>query len=516
MTTTAPPPASLRFLLRHELRLAWRRGGLAQLGVSFPLAVLTLVVLMHLAAFGFVAGVRLLHWTDADFVAAATVGLAYAAGLILMQAMRQAVDVLYEGRDLAWLATAPLPLRTILRARMAAIALNAGWLWLVLAGTLADALAVLVTPVALAIYPLVASVALFAAALSVWLVVLLRDLVGLRTMRTLVMLFSMLAGGSVFVGSQVSSVLTAPEQAALWRALHPHGGGLLALLWWPSRAAMGAAVPLVACIGASIVAAALAAIWVEHRFARGGFDNIARRTVRRATSAAAFRTGTWRVLLVKEWRLVWRTPGLVGRALYQGVYLVPVVMAAWRSGAAVAAPVLAATPVFIGSELARLFMVTAMAGDQAPALAASAPVARRRVRASKFIATAAGAATLALPMALAIGLWRPATLPPMLAGMVVAGVGALLIGEASATPDRVIDLGNRPGEMFRGAVLGPVAGMAWAISTWLGMQGRPLGLATAAGAIVLSRIAIRRPEARAGRSRIGPTGPQPGRAVQER
>ncbi len=488
----APPTATLGFLLRHELRLAWRRGGLARLGISFPLAVLGLVVLLHLMAFGFVAGVRVLHWTHADFVAAASVGLVYVTGLILMQAMRQSMDVLYEGRDLAWLATAPLPLRTILRARMAAIALNAGWLWLVLAGTIANALAVLVTPAALAIYPLVACLALFAAAMSVSLVVLLRDLVGLRTMRSLVMLFSMLAGGSVFVGSQVNSVLSAPERAALWRALHPQAAGPLALLWWPPRAAMGAVVPLLSCIAAAVLVAGLAAAWVERRFARGGFDNIARRTVRRATSAPSFRAGSWRVLLTKEWRLVWRTPGLVGRALYQGVYLLPVVIAAWRSGTVVVAPVLAATPVFIGSELARLFMVTAMAGDQAPALAASAPVPRRRVRGSKFVATAAGAATLALPMALAIGLWRPATLPAMLVGMAVAGFGALLIGEASATPDRVIDLGNRPGEMFRGAVLGPVVGMAWAVSTWLAMQGRPIGLASAGVAILLSLIAIRR------------------------
>jgi hypothetical protein len=153
---------------------------------------------------------------------------------------------------------------------------------------------------------------------------------------------------------------------------------------------------------------------------------------------------------------------------------------------------MAATPVFVGSELARLFMVTAMAGDQATALAASAPVPWRRVRAAKFLATAGGAATLALPMAVAIGLWWPATLLPMLAGMLVAFAGALLIGEASVIPDRVIDLGNRPGEMFRGAVLGPVAGIAWALTTWFTVQGKPLGFVTAAAAVLVSVTAILR------------------------
>ena len=483
---------SLGFLLRHELRLAWRRGGLARLGVSFPLAVLCLAVLLHLAAFGVVESLHLLRWTRADFVAASTVGLVYITGLMLMQALRQSVDVLYEGRDLAWLASAPLPLRTILRARMAAIAVSAGWLWLVIAGTMADALALVITPAALAIYPLIAALALFTAALSVTLAVFLRDIVGLRTMRTIVLAFSMLAGGSVFVGSQVRAVLAAPQRRALWRALHPHGGGLRAMLWWPAEAAMGSVAKLLVCIAVAVAMAGLAAALVERRFARGGFDNIARRVVRRATSTPRFRTGSWRVLLAKEWRLVWRTPGLVGRALYQGVYLLPVLIGAWRGGSAVIAPVLAATPVFIGSELARLFMVMAMAGDQAPALAAAAPVPVRRVRAAKLIAAAAGAATLALPVALAIGLWRPAVLPAMLGFMLVAGAGALMIGEASVTQDRVIDLGNRPGEMFRGAVLGPVAGMAWALSTWFAVQGKPLGIATAGAAMLLTTIAILR------------------------
>jgi ABC-2 type transport system permease protein len=484
--------ASLGLLLRHELRLAWRRGGLARLGVSFPLAVISLVVLLHIVAFGVAEALLLLHWTRADLIAATTVGLAYAFGLILAQALRQSVDALYEGRDLAWLASAPLPLRTVLRARMAAIALNAGWLWLVLMGTMADALAVFFTPAALAIYPVIAAIALFAAAFSVSFAVLLRDFIGLRAMRTLAMLLSMVAGGSVFVGSQVRAMLSAPERMALWRDLHPHGSGLFELFWWPSRAALGELAPLLACVAASFVAAGLAAGWVERRFARGGFDNIARRTVRRATAAPRFRAGSWRTLLTKEWRLVWRTPGLVGRALYQGVYLLPVVIAALRDGSVIIVPVIAATPVFIGSELARLFMVTAMAGDQAPALAAAAPVPRRRVRAAKYLATATGAATLAVPMALAIGWWHPATLPVMLAGMLVAGGGALLIGEASVVQDRVIDLGARPGEVFRGAVLGPVIGMAWALTTWFAVQGREMGLATAGAAIVLSLIVIKR------------------------
>jgi hypothetical protein len=490
--TAQAPTASLWLLLRHELRVAWRRGGLGRLGVSFPLVVLLLLLFLHLAAFGVVATLHRLRWTEADFVAAATVGLVYALGLILMQALRQSVDVLYEGRDLAWLASAPLPLRTILRARMAAIALNAGWLWLVLGGTVANALAVIVSPAALAIYPVIAALALFAAALSISVVVLLRDLVGLRTMRTIVMAFSMLAGGSVFVGSQVRAVLSPAERDALWRGLHPHGGGPVAMLWWPAQAAMGSVGPLLGFIAVAFVSASLAASWVERRFASGGFDNIARRTVREATSMPRFHAGSWRALLTKEWRLVWRTPGLVGRALYQGVYLLPVLLASWRTGSAIMAPVVAATPVFIGSELARLFMVTAMAGDQAPALALTAPVPRRRVRAAKFLATAAGAATLAMPMVVAIGWWRPRTLVPMLAGMLVACTGALLIGEASASPDRVIDLGARPGEMFRGAVLGPVAGICWALTTWFVVQGRPTAYATAVVAVLLSVIAIRR------------------------
>ncbi|MDE2334457.1 MAG: hypothetical protein KGK10_07970 [Rhodospirillales bacterium] len=484
--------ASLGFLLRHELRLAWRRGGFGRLGVSFPLAVVSLLVLLHVVAFGLAASLRQLGWTMADFTAAATVGLVYVLGLMLMQALRQSTDALYEGRDLAWLASAPLPLRTILRARMAAIALNAGWLWLVLAGTMANALAVFVTPAALAIYPVIAALALLAAAFSIALVVLLRDLAGLRTMRGIVMGVSMLAGGSVFVGSQVRAVLSPTERAGLWQALHPHGTGLVTLLWWPSRAAMGAVGPLLTLLLAAFVAAGLAAVWVERRFASGGFDNIARRTVRRPTTSLHFRAGVWRALLTKEWRLVWRTPGLIGRALYQGVYLLPVLIAAWRGGAGVVAPVIAATPVFIGSELARLFMVTAMAGDQAPALALSAPVPAAWVRAAKFVATAAGAATLALPMAVLIGIWQPVTILPMLAGMLVAGAGALLIGEAGVSPDRVIDLGARPGEMFRGAVLGPIAGMAWALTTWFAVHQQPMGLATALAAVLLSIIAIGR------------------------
>lgn len=487
-----PALASLLFLLRHELRLAWRRGGLARLGVSFPLAVVGMLLLLHFAAFGTMLALRAEGWTHGDYVAAACVGVVYIAGLMLMQALRQSLDVLYEGGDLAWLASAPLPLRTILRARIAAVALYSGWLWLVLAGSMADALAFMVSPAALAIYPLIAAMAVVLASVSVGLAVGLRDVVGLRAMRAAVLGFSMFVGAAVFVGSQVQTVLSRPARAALWQALHPHGGALLRALWWPAEAAMGAALPLLAMIAVAALAALLASLLVERRFARGGFDNVARREVRRATMTLRFGTGTWRALLTKEWRLVWRTPGLVGRALYQGVYLLPVLIGAWRGGAQIMAPVLAATPVFIGSELARLFMVMAMAGDQAPALAGSAPVAAARVRGAKFAAAALGAASLAVPMALPIALWRPALVPAMAVGMALAGGGALWIGEGSGAPERAVDLGNRPGEMFHGAVLGPMAGMAWALATWLGVRGQALALAAVAAAVVLTLIARRR------------------------
>jgi hypothetical protein len=46
--------------------------------------------------------------------------------------------------------------------------------------------------------------------------------------------------------------------------------------------------------------------------------------------------------------------------------------------------------------------------------------------------------------------------------------------------------------MFRGAVLGPVAGICWALTTWFVVQGRPTAYATAVVAVLLSVIAIRR------------------------
>ena len=108
--------------------------------------------------------------------------------------------------------------------------------------------------------------------------------------------------------------------------------------------------------------------------------------------AGRFGGGPFTALLRKEALLLLRHPGLAAQLFYQFVFLVPGVIALMRRGRAggiqTPAGVVFLTAMMTG-RIARIIAVGPFEADQAEALAATAPVASRRVVSAKLLVTVA-------------------------------------------------------------------------------------------------------------------------------
>ncbi|OYV25098.1 MAG: hypothetical protein B7X08_06965 [Acidocella sp. 20-63-7] len=159
---------------------------------------------------------------------------------------------------------------------------------------------------------------------------------------------------------------------------------------------------------------------------------------------------------------------MVSQTFYRSLTLVPVAMILlgrvhFGGGVAVTVPLL----VFLTGQLALFFISVMVGADDAPELAASAPVPlEMRDRAALFAAAYAALLLMALPL---LGvLWRAAALIPVLLAC-MAGVGAsnLLLGQRLPIPLVRARFGKAQTGTVLGLVLGVGVSSAWALASWL-------------------------------------------------
>ena len=144
-------PGSTPWLVRHEVRLAWRAvgGKKANKAIAF-LAVLSLG--LHVGAWALLRGSSGEAWPPA---AAWLLGGAAWVCILLMlaQAIAASVAALFDRGDLDLLLSSPLPTRTVFLARGLGIAANLPVLYLFLLGPLANVGLFMGHANLLAIYP---------------------------------------------------------------------------------------------------------------------------------------------------------------------------------------------------------------------------------------------------------------------------------------------------------------------------------------------------------------------------
>lgn len=422
-------PGSFAWLARHELRLAWRgrrRGGKRQ--------VLALILLgLYLVAGTAVA--YLLMGVPIDYRAEIGIGILAASVVALSFMTTQAIlgsqQTLYESRDLDLLLTAPIEGRTVLLAKLAAIA---GAIVLTYAGLLLPVVvpvAILGHPHLFGIVALLVALALTAAAIGIAITLALASIAGPRAARTVGQVAAAVLGGALFLFSQLSHSAQGRQSSfvVIFEDLRAWGWGETGWSGVPGHAAFGDPVSLAILLAIGVALFAGAGAVLQRLFLSGYQDAGMRLNRARPTgkaSARLFHAGLFRPILAKEWRLLARDPGLVFQIILRLVYLVPLMLVAFRGGGLIA-PGLAFASVLVATQLTGSFAWLAVSGEDAPELIAVAPVHKERVDQAKLAAALLMAAPIAALLPIAIATVGRSPLGALVS-LIATAIGGTIVG----------------------------------------------------------------------------------------
>ncbi len=430
-----PRLGSAHWLIRHELRLIWR--GTGQRGAVFIAVMLGLVsVALHLGSY-FVLR-RLPQGAMPPLFLYLLGGATWLCiSLMLSQAILQSVSALFDRGDLDLLLSSPLPTQSVFIARGLAIAVSVVTLYLFLLAPLANAGLVTGHANLLAIYVGLPALALAVTALGMWLTLALVRVLGARRARTAAQLLGTLIGALLFLVTQAHNMVGEATQQrwAGWlkHAIRP--GGPLALdsaLWWPARALQGDLLPLLAVVIIGAGGFWLVVRLTHRRFLEGTQESVMGSGARRTAAApragtARFRSGLWRNVLMKEWRMILRDPQLIAQCLLQMLYLVPAVYLPLRGGSAGNPVLVAVAVVGLATTLASALAWITVTAEDAPELLASSPNSLARLRWLKVLAALIPVWLLVSPALLPLlreGVW-----PTLVFVFCLAG-GTLSVGTA--------------------------------------------------------------------------------------
>ena len=191
-----------------------------------------------------------------------------------------------------------------------------------------------------------------------------------------------------------------------------HAPGIGSVIWWPARAVLGEAVPLVGVLAVSVALLAAAVALVAPRFgeyavAAAGVENA---PTRRAQRETIFRTTSpRRALRRKEWLLLRRDPWLVSQTLMQMLYLVPPAVLLWRSFQAGGSALNLLVPVLVmaAGQLSGGLAWLTISGEDAPDLVATAPVPAGFVLRAKIEAVLGIIAAVFAPLVAVLAIASP-------------------------------------------------------------------------------------------------------------
>lgn len=399
---------TLPWLLRHELRLAWRNFGASRLWFIIIGGGIVWASI-HLAAWG------ALHFEGAIDRSGFGARMTPIAGTVfwllcsvmVSQTMAHAVSALFDRGDMDLLLSSPLSTSAIFAVRGLAIAVAACLLPTLLLLPFAHAGLVTGKPGLMAIYPVSAALGLFTAAIGLLTTMTLVKLFGARRAKTLTQILAAFIGAAFFLLTQAQQLLSRQQAAALaaWAKRETEAGGWFApdgLLWWPVRAMLGEALPLVAVLLVSVGGFCLVVKLTHARFVGGTQESMlgGRSRALRQTAGVAgkFRTGLLPIILIKEWKLLARDPRIISQTLMQLLYLVPLIFIGFNraSGAILLIPGFVMLTSMLAGNLAWL----TIAAEDAPELVGTAPVSLARVRWLKAVAAMTPSMLLLLPTAL--------------------------------------------------------------------------------------------------------------------
>jgi len=470
-------PGSARWLLAHELRLAWHGGGLNKQGKRRP-ALRTFIfwavasALLHLLAF---FALRKLggHMDDAFLAIPVTVMLVVCSTFMLSSALTGCVTALFERGDLDLLLSSPLPTRSIFTVRLLGIVTVTAAPYLFLAGPFANVALVLGHPGWLGLYVMICACAMLMACAGMLLTLALVRVLGARRTRVVAQVLAAVAGALLFLLSQAYNFMHHGGDAGpglLGQLASQPLFGLDSALWLPGRALLGAPVPLLAAALLAGLAFALTVGRTHRFFAQGvqeaaGAGRAPARPVGAPRLRLRFRRSLFDTVVVKEWRLIARDPHLIAQVLLQLVYLVPLLLPILNGNAV--GPALGAGLTLLCSSLAGSLCWIVISAEDAPDLLLSAPAPRRTLQLAKLAAaTMPPLLLIALPL-----LWLTVRTPltgllvafTVCAAVLSAGLIVLWVGR----PAPRSDFQMRGKSNFLCTVLELISSLCWGGLGWL-------------------------------------------------
>ncbi|MEW6643373.1 MAG: permease [Pseudomonadota bacterium] len=391
---------SLRFVARHEIRLAWR-DFLGMLTAGRParargaiIGLAVFAVFLHLPAYAIVgrfADIAQRPDKTTLIVIAASVALGWA--LILSQAMESVTRMFYARADLDLIMSSPIALSRLFSVRMAAIALTVTVMALLLSVPFVDVLVIGGGARWLAAFGVVAAVGLSAAATAILLTIVLFRAIGPKRTRLVAQIVAAVIGAGFVIALQIAAILsygTLSRFAVLTsEAAAAFAPDADSLLWWPVRALLGEWRPLLALLAVSLLLLGVIMMLVVPNLG----EDIARASSavgaagRQGHSARRFPdVSRAQALRRKELLLLRRDPWLVSQTLMQLLYLVPPAVMLWRSFSDSGVAVVLITPVIVmaAGQLAGGLAWLTICGEDAADLVATAPLAPARVIRAKI------------------------------------------------------------------------------------------------------------------------------------
>ncbi len=437
------PPGSIRWLVGHELRLAWR-DWLAMVTAGhrrrLSTAVIVLVVVglaLHLPAWAIVArfaedGVV----PDKESLVAVSLIVLLYISLLLSQALESVTRSLYARGDLDLVLSSPVSQRRLFSVR---IAVNAGLIAMiavVISTPFIDVLTLAGGPRWLAGFGVAIGLGVAAAATAVAITIGLFRVLGARRTRLVAQVVAALIGAGFAIGIQVFAIIyygTMVRPAMiLAQNLIASLPGVDSPLWWPARAIMGdwAALAGVLAICFLILAAVMAAFAPrlgEHSIAA---TDLAR--PRRSRHARALRfalRSPAAALRRKEWLLLRRDPWLASQTLTQLFYLVPPALLLMRNFGNVTGALVVVVMVLttVGGQLGGALAWLAISGEDAPDLMMTAPVRPLAITRAKVEAVMGAVLMVLGPFLLVLAWLSPHHAIAAVLGIVVAAASTIRI-----------------------------------------------------------------------------------------
>lgn len=473
-------PGSTLWLMRHELRLAWRLG---EEKMRWARLVLFAFLLLMMSAAGIPFG-QIMRSHSPDLNATAIVAAAFGFGFVTVMSFAVSLSFtaasFVDRGDIDLLLSSPLPMRRLLTVRLTATALRSVALWLMMFGPPFLTIAYMAGPRWLCGLLLLLTAGLSGTAVSTWLAVGLFRIMGARQVKTTTTTITALSGLSMGLAPTLFNAhFNGPERGAQMGHMVDH---LAALPFFaptgigslPARVLFGQAGATL-LLGAIALALFLGTTWLlAPSFAvistRG--DPQRRRSAGNAP-LRGFGGSLFGKVLIKDYRLLLRNHALMLQILARSIAFVPLlVINLSRNGAAFDLAQVAAALTLVLGQTGGATVWAFIAAETQPDLLASSPHPASLFRRSRLTA---GLLPSLVLVVVAAAIMEPystmAALSVSVIGTAACLSSAAINSLAKAVPGRRSGWGNVPRASLPAQFTDMAAGAIWAGAAYLLAKG---------------------------------------------